>query len=375
VEKVVGGLDLGRFMQGYSDEGGLAYHPGLMISVWLYAYAVGVTSSRRLEMQIRESLPYMYLAGGLRPDYWALNDFRKQHATAIQEIFTQVLEVMGRGGMVRMGHVAIDSTRLLANAASEGVDSEKRLQKLRERWERDIERWQKRCDEEDHKESMATEVSREQRDRILGELEKLRRREERLQESGKEKLSPTDPEARFMKDRGKFVLGYTATAAVSENHVIVGIQVTQAPNDNGLLVPMVQEVERQTGQRPDKVSADAGFFSLGNLEEMERRGIDAYVPDSNLARELNRGQLCGQESQSSQARHGHMRQKLRSPAGRAVYGKRKGMIEPVFGVLKEQRGMRRLRRRGHTAAVTEFTLAAIAYNLTRMHVWRLAGTP
>jgi hypothetical protein len=277
--------------------------------------------------------------------------------------------------MVRMGHVAIDSTRLLANAASEGVDSEKRLQKLRERWERDIERWQKRCDEEDHKESMATEVSREQRDRILGELEKLRRREERLQESGKEKLSPTDPEARFMKDRGKFVLGYTATAAVSENHVIVGIQVTQAPNDNGLLVPMVQEVERQTGQRPDKVSADAGFFSLGNLEEMERRGIDAYVPDSNLARELNRGQLCGQESQSSQARHGHMRQKLRSPAGRAVYGKRKGMIEPVFGVLKEQRGMRRLRRRGHTAAVTEFTLAAIAYNLTRMHVWRLAGTP
>ena len=115
--------------------------------------------------------------------------------------------------------------------------------------------------------------------------------------------------------------------------------------------------------------ADAGFFSLENLEELEARGLDVYLPDSNLARELNLGQRCAGRRVSPRQRR--MRQKLRSPAGRAVYGKRKAMVEPVLGSLKEQRGMRRFRLRGLHKVAIEFGLAAIAFNLTRLA--RIAG--
>ena len=113
-----------------------------------------------------------------------------------------------------------------------------------------------------------------------------------------------------------------------------------------------------------QVLADAGFFSLDNIEELEHRGVDVYLPDSNLARELNTGQRCKRLRLTPTQRR--MRQKLRSPAGRAVYGKRKGLVEPVLGTLKEQRGMKRFRLRGLAKVSIEFTLATIAYNLTRL---------
>jgi hypothetical protein len=113
--------------------------------------------------------------------------------------------------------------------------------------------------------------------------------------------------------------------------------------------------------------ADAGFFSLENVTELEQRGIDAYVPDSNLARELNTGQRCGRRNRPRQAVHRRMRQKLRSPAERALYGRRKAVVEPVLGVLKQQRGTRQFRLRGRARVEIEWTLAAVAYNLTHLY--------
>ena len=124
---------------------------------------------------------------------------------------------------------------------------------------------------------------------------------------------------------------------------------------------------RQGGSPPEQVLADAGFFSLENMAELERRGIDAYVPDSNLACELNTGRRSPAHCRPRHAVHRRMRQKLRSPAGRAVYGRRKAVVEPVLGVLKQQRGMRKFRMRGEAKVGIEWTLAAVAYNLTHLY--------
>lgn len=198
-------------------------------------------------------------------------------------------------------------------------------------------------------------------------LAEMPRRLERLRKSGQAKLSRTDGEARFLRERGGFVLGYTAEVAVSDGHFIVATRVTQNAHDVHALVPMVEEVERQCGSPPDQVLADAGFFSLENVGELARRGIDAYVPDSNLARELNTGQRPPAHCRPRHALQRRMRQKLRSPAGRAVYGRRKAVVEPVLGVLKQQRGMRQFRTRGKHSVGIEWTLAATAFNLTRMY--------
>ncbi|MBZ5516869.1 MAG: transposase [Acidobacteriia bacterium] len=152
---------------------------------------------------------------------------------------------------------------------------------------------------------------------------------------------------------------------MSEDHLIVEQRVTQAATDNASLLPVVEAVERRCGERPQKVSADSGFFSLENLRGLEARGIEGYVPDSNLARALKRRGRRHHAGRLHHAEQRRMRQRLRSPAGRAVYERRKAIIEPVFGVLKEQRGMRRFRLRGLAKVGVEMALAASAYNLTR----------
>ena len=176
----------------------------------------------------------------------------------------------------------------------------------------------------------------------------------------------------LLRRETRFVLGYTAEIAVSEDHFIVAQRVTQSKNDNPALVPLVDEVERQCQKRPQRVLADCGFFSNQNLREMEKRGIEAYVPDPHLARELNTGKVP-QGVGRMKVSDPHLlrsRQRLRAARGRAWYKKRKALVEPVLGTLKEQRGMRQFQRRGKALTAVEWALASIAYNLTRYHTLR-----
>lgn len=361
-------LDLGEFEAAYSEEGHPAYHPALLLKVWLYAYALGVTSARRLEQRIREDLAFRYLAGGAQPDFWALNEFRRRHGRAINEVFTQVVELARSLGMGKLGHVAIDSTRIAANAAADSADTAEKLRAERAKIRKQIRRWQQQCESADPNEGAGSEVAGEALRKLEQRQEQIPVRLERLKKAGVKKLSRTDTDSRFLRDRRGFTLGYTATLAVSEDHLIVAQQISQAVTDNDLLLPMVEQVERECGERPQQVSADSGFFSQQNLEGMERRQIDAFVPDSNLARWLNRGgrlHYCARHPE-----HQRMRRKLRSPAGRATYQRRKELAEPVMGVLKEQRGMRRFRTRGLAKVAVELALATTALNLTRL--WRVA---
>lgn len=368
VHRAVEKLDLREFEQGYSDEGHPAYHPALLLKVWLYAYALGVTSSRRLEQRLREDLAFRYLAGGAQPDFWALNEFRKRHGRAMNDVFTQVVELARALGMGKLGHVAIDSTRIAANAAADSAETIQKLRTERAKIRNRIRRWQQQCEAEDPNEGAGTDVAREALGKLEQQLAEIPARIERLKKAGVKKLSRTDQASRFLRDRKGFTRGYTATVAVSEDHLVVAQQVSQASNDNDLLVPLVDAVERECRERPQRASADSGFFSKENLQEMEKRKIDAYVPDSNLARALNRGGRV--KGRARHPAHQRMRRKLRSPVGRAAYQRRKAIVEPVLGVLKEQRGMRRFRMRGLGKVAVEFTLAITALNLTRL--WRVA---
>jgi hypothetical protein len=162
------------------------------------------------------------------------------------------------------------------------------------------------------------------------------------------------------------VLGYTGEIAVSEDHLIVAQRVTRQSNDNASLVPMVELVMTSCGSPPGRVVADSGYYSNHNTEQMEALGIDAYVPDSNLARELNLGHQAD-DVRCHDPSLRRMREKMRSEPGRHLYRKRRSIVEPVFGVLKQQRNLREFRMRSLDKVAIEFALAATAYNLTRIH--------
>jgi hypothetical protein len=228
------------------------YAPSLMLKVWFYVYALGMTSARRLEQRIREDLGLSYLAGGQRPDIWALGALRRRHGRALNDVFTQVVEMARELGLGRLGTVAIDSTRVRAWASRDRIDTEQRLRNERAK----IRRWQKACDGSDR---AGVRVAVENLERRLADIPQ---RLERLRKSGQTKLSRRDGEARFLRERGGYALGYTAKIAVSEDHLIVAHRVTLNPCAVPALVPLVKEVEERTGASPGKKAlADAGFYS------------------------------------------------------------------------------------------------------------------
>ena len=286
VREVVERLDLSVFVDSYSAEGGELYALELMRGVWLYAYALGISSTRVVERRLVEDLTFRYLAAGERMDNWALSAFRRR---ALNDAFTQVLEWAQSRGMGKLGRVAIDSTRIAANASRDRVDTEQALRDTRVLLRRQVRDWQKDADRDDQEPS-GLEVAIGELNEALGEM---LRRLEKLKKSGLKNLSRTIEDARFLRKRGdKFVLGYSAEIAVSDDHLIVAQRVTQNATEIDSLAPMVDQVEQRCGAPPGAALADSGFFSIDNLKHMEQRNIDAYVPDSNMARALNLGTRC-----------------------------------------------------------------------------------
>jgi transposase len=357
--------DLSEWESAYGDEGQRPYHPSLLLKVLLYGFALGVRSSRKLEQRVREDLGFRYLAAGAEPDHKTICEFLRRHGRRVNDLFTAVLEQLQAAGLGKLGVVALDSTRVKANASRDRVITETGLRAERARKRRQVRKWEREVAAMETDENPGGVVAELERVRqrlaeIPGELQKLRK-------SGQKTMSRTDADSRFLHSREGFVLGYTAEAVVSEDGLIVAARVTQAAHDHASLVPLVEEAEQRCGQRPKKVLADAGFYSNQNLEAMEERGVELYVPDPVLAREIKQGQRVLGAARICHRGLQRVRQRLRSPAGRKLYERRKGLIEPVFGTLKEHRGMRRFYRRGLAGVSTEFLLMALAFNLTRVH--------
>jgi transposase len=370
VHRVVERLDLRRLEEDYGEEGRRAYAPALMVKVWLYAYALQVTSSRRLEQRIREDLAFRYLAGGATPDYWTLNDFRTRHARALNDLFMQVVEVARGLGMAKLGHVAIDSTRVRANASRQRTESVQELRQRLAKTKREIRRWQKQCEATDPNEEPGTQGPEASPAQLEKQLQETQQKLAQLEALGARQISLTDPESRFLREAGGFTLGYTTELAVSDDHLIVAQRTTQATSDSESLLPMIDRVTENCQESPEEVSADSAYFSVPNVIGLETRGIKGFVPDAHLTGELRKRRKplkCTGDSPE----HVRMRQRLRSPEGQARYRRRGALVEAVFGVLKEQRGLRRFRLRGLKKVAVEWTLACTAFNLTRM--WQSAA--
>lgn len=321
-----------------------------------------------MEQRIREDLAFRYLAGGAQPDFWTLNAFRRRHPKALNDLFTQVMELARAAGLGRLGHVALDSTRIAANASPQRTETVEKLRAEGARMRRQIRRWQRACNADDPNEQAGLVLRPEEQQALEQRRAEIPGRLQELRPGAVKRRSRTDPDSRFLHQRGKFVLGYTATLATSEDHLIVEQRVGQNPTDYESLVPTVEAVVERCGERPPQVSADRGFFTLPNVHALEAQGIDVYMPDAVLAKELNTGRRVKGAAPVRDPAHRRMRRKLRDPVGRAIYQRRKATVEPVIGVLKEQRGMRRFRLRGLVKVGIELALACTAYNLTRM--WR-----
>lgn len=366
IHELVERLDLRRFAEEHSETGRPGYPPQLMLKVWLYAYALGVTSSRRLEQRIREDLGFRLLAGNWKPDHWTLNEFRKGHPRALNDVFTQVVEVARGLGLGRLGKVAIDSTRVKADASPDRKDTLEQLRRERARIRQRIRRWQQQCNRDDQEPSGGTAMEAEAwRQR----LQEIPRQLQQLRKSGQQRGSRTDPESRYLRTRGGFCLGYTAELAVSDDHVILAQRVHQAPTDNASLAAMTEAVQRQCGSPPAMVLADCGYYSMEQIRAVQQTGVAVCLPDPLLAAELAWGQPAPEMNARQQQRTPGLkplRERMREPAMRACYARRKALVEPVFGVLKQQRNLRQFRRRGLAAVSTEWTLATTAYNLTRL---------
>jgi transposase len=419
---VVSALDLSPIYAVYDakDERGRAgYHPAMMVALLLYAYCTGRPSSRRIERATYEDVAFRVLAGDSHPDHDSVAAFRKEHLQALSGLFMQVLRLCQKAGLVKLGHIAIDGTKIKANASKHKGMSYERMGEAEKKLEDEVQKLlaeAERIDaEEDAKhgkgqrgDELPKELKRrEDRLRKIREAKaaleqeakekaaakaaevvtKAKEREEKAAEAGKKPTGPkpkvpdpesavpepkaqrnfTDPDSRIMPDganKGSFVQGYNAQIAVDgEAQVIVAVTLTQSPNDARQLVPMAQAIVENVGTLAETTSADAGYFSAEAIEHPALASTNLLVPPSRQKHgaELTKGSADPTASSKEQMRH-----KLASGPGRALYKMRKAIVEPVFGQIKEARGLRRLLLRGLDAACAEFQFIALTHNLLKL---------
>jgi len=280
VNDVVETLDLSCLYQKISPEGNPAYHPKMMLKILIYAYSNGIFSARDIHRALHESIAFIYLSAWQKPDFRTISDFRKNNLERFSEIFDQTVDICRRLGMVSLGHLSIDGSKFKANASDRRTYDQKRVDSAIEQLVKQAEQIDAQEDQllgPDNADDQIPAQIRRQKDR----LKKLQQIQKQLHDSGKEKINATDPDAVFMKTGSGVKTCYNAQIAVDEQHqVIVAARVTDQPGDTELLLPMVAQAEKAIGPI-DKLSADSGYSSGENLQQLAAKGIDAYIPDSN----------------------------------------------------------------------------------------------
>ena len=428
---VVNALDLEAIYSSYNEKDGRgmsAYAPAMMVRVLLYGYATGVYSSRKIQTKTYDEVAFRFLSADEHPDHSTLVEFRKRHLTALAGLFMQALQLCAKAGLVKLGHVAIDGTKIKANASKHKAMSYGRMSETEQRLKQEVEALLKQAEESD-----AAEDALYGKDKRGDELpEELQRRESRLKKiqqakaelekeaqekaeqeraaaeaklaAGKEKEEKTgkkqggrepqipapdeakpdakaqrnftDSQSRIMPDganKGSFLQGYNAQAAVdSTAQVIVAAEITQQANDSQQLLPMLKQVEANMGRKPDVVSADAGYWSEANATDEIVAGIDLHIATGGMKHDQTVETTSGPPPEQSTPKQA-MQHKLRTEAGRAVYKRRKAIVEPVFGQIKEQRGFRRFSLRGLEKVRAEWKLVCATANLLK--VFRCGWTP
>ncbi len=415
-------FDLAAFRAAYRQDGrgGAAHDPAVMVALLLYAYCTGVVSSRKIEQACRVDVAFRVVAGNLVPDHTTIARFRAAHAEALAGLFTQVLVLCGQAGLVKVGTIAVDGTKmkapasLAANRSAESIDRQVRdlldaaeqadqaedavfgagirgdelPEDLREHTSRlaRLQAAKKVLDERDvaaraaHEQHLADRAAKEEASGKKLRGRKPKAPDQKARARGKTpRANTTDPQSRMMPTRNGWVQGYNAQAVATEDQIIVAAQITQDTGDTAQLAPMIRatvsELHAAGVTDPVKVVlGDAGYCSEAVLAALPETGPDYYLAARNMRhgkpRVGSRGPLRSDASLVDR-----MDRKVSRKAGRAHYDKRKWIIEPVFGQIKTAQGLRGFTRRGLAAAQAEWKLIAATHNLLKLHRNTIARTP
>ena len=287
-DEIVEKLDFSSFPDRTSTPGEPQYDPRLMTKVLLFGYSTGIFSARKLMTACREQVPFIYLARGQAPDFRTLSNFRKHNLDFLRDAFVQVLRVAQHLGLAKLGVVATDSFKVRANAAQRKVLSEKHLLDLREKIRRELSE-AVALDERENAQfgcgKAGTELPTNLRTQVR-RLEQIDRALESLKETGYQKASLTDPQSSQMRNHGQVLPHYSCqVTADAEHKIIAAADVSCSPADNHQLVPQLDQVEANTGKKPEKALADNGYYTTENLVELEKRGIEGYIPNGPQARD------------------------------------------------------------------------------------------
>jgi transposase/IS5 family transposase len=388
ISDLVDDLDLAPFLAAHDESRGMPpYHPAMMLKVLLYGYATGVRSSRKLEERLGSDVGFMYLAGNARPGHKAIGEFRRRHLEAFHALFLDILLLCQEAGLVKLGRVALDGTKLKADASKHKAMSYGRMDEREAALEAEVARILEEAEATDQAEdalygedARGDELPPALRTRE-GRLRKLREARAALEEEAREQSGDpdavpepkaqrnfTDPESKIMRSKPDgWIQGYNAQAVVDEAHqIIVATGLDASTTDTGHLPDLVDQVEANTGRRPKRLLADAGYQSDENLRHLEHEGIDAYVAvrrdqHSSTPLPAPRGRIPNDLSPCKR-----MDRKLRTKSGRDHYARRKSIVEPVFGQIKEAMGFRRFSLRGKEKVSAEWHLVCAVHDLGKL---------
>jgi transposase len=416
---VVAKLDLQPIRSQYAGRGSAAYQPEMMVALLLYGYATGVFSSRKLERSTYDSVAFRYIAANQHPEHDTISDFRRRFLTQLEGLFAQVLLIAGESGLLKVGRVSVDGTKIRANASKHHALSYGHATKLERRIKAEVARLMRRAEQADSSDKSdgidipAELARREERlraidaakarirereqERIAAEervyQQRIAEREARERETGKKPggrppkppsrainpmahINLTDEESRIMPSSDGMIQAYNAQATVDcAARLLIDAEVSQRPTDATLLAPALTALAKLDSKlgTVTELLADAGYYSTANLTMCAELAIVPYIPNrrerhaGGLQRFREPAPLKANASLVDRARH-----RLRTDDGRKIYGERKATIEPVFGIIKSALGFRQFLLRGIRKVRSEWTIVTTAYNLKRLHKLGLA---
>ena len=386
-------LDLSAIMSAYEDEerGYPPYHPVMLTKVLVYAYCVGVFSSRKIQRRLVEDIAFRVLAAGNEPDFRTIADFRKTHLTALKGFFEQVLRLARELGAPRVGRVALDGSKIKANASKHKAMSYGYMREKQRQLREEVKDLLAQAEAADAAEDAEYGAAR-RGDELPAELQRRESRLKRIREAkralearakeeaaaagepegagkpdSKAQYNFTDPESRIMKGPDGFVQAYNVQVAVDELQLIVGHAVTQETNDQKQLMPMITAIEQQSGDTPSALLADAGYCSDVNLTAIAGTDIDAYISTRKQKHGERPGPCPRGPLPTTATVVDRMSRKLHTKAGAAVYAARKGIVEPVIGQIKQARGFRQFLLRGFEKVQGEWSLVCTTHNILKLY--------
>lgn len=397
VSDLIDHLDLSVITGVYEGEerGYPPYHPVMLTKVLVYAYCVGVFSSRKIQRRLLEDIAFRVLAAGNEPDFRTIGDFRKRHLSALQGFFEQVLDVARDLGTLRVGRIALDGSKVKANASKHKAMSYGRMKEKGKQLRDEVTQLLAQAEATDAAED-AQYGADVRGDELPAELQRRESRLKRIREAtralkaraqeeavakgepaetakpdSKAQYNFTDPESRIMKGPDGFVQAYNTQIAVNEQQLIVGQTVTQETNDKKQLMPMITVITAQSGLTPTHLLADAGYCSDENLAAVAETPIDAFISTRKQKHGERPGPCPRGPLPTTATRVDRMTRKLHTKAGAAVYAARKAIVEPVFGQIKQARGFRQFLLRGIEKVQGEWSLVCTTHNILKLY--RLYG--